>query len=377
MKRVVGRKHVRAAVALLGLGVVAAGVLAADNGAIKVDRDFGVNQPAMFVPDEFIVVLTADARRDAVADVDRSGVPTVNLPSLQDVIGRNGVTRFARQFPTAKPQAPGSKFHDLTGHYKVKLGPGANLGAVMSAFARNPNVDRTELIGIHPVYHNCATGTVSTPNDTYYDNPPPEFDWPQWDLWDTWGIDADMAWTDQTGDTSVVVVAMDTGGRYYHKDLGGNNPPGPDDNDTDGNVWVNPYEIPDNGIDDEGNGKIDDVVGWDFVDGVTGCSSGEDCSTPDNDPRDFNGHGTHTSGTMAAITNNARSVAGIAGGWGDGTTGSAGNGSKIMCMRIGWDSPVGGYVRMDFAAQAMNYVTDMKNRGVNVAAVNASWGSSN
>ncbi|HWO56429.1 MAG TPA: S8 family serine peptidase [bacterium] len=112
--------------------------------------------------------------------------------------------------------------------------------------------------------------------------------------------------------------------------------------------------------------------------GVTGCASGEDCSTIDNNPMDFNGHGTHTAGTMAAITNNARAVAGIAGGFGDGTTASPGNGCKIMCMRIGWSDAAGnGFVRMDFAAQAINYVVGMKQRGVNVAAINCSWGSSN
>lgn len=356
--------------------MVAAVAAADDNGAVRVERDFTVRQPDMFVADELIVVLTADARRAAAVGVDQSGAPVVNLPDLQDVIDRNGVTRFARQFPTAQPQPVESKFHDLTGYYKVKIGPGATLDDTLAAFTRNPRVDHVEKIGIHPVF-GCATGTPLTPNDTWYDNPPPTFAWPQWDLWDVEGIDADLAWSIETGDESVVVVGMDSGVRYIHADLGGPDAPGPGDNVTNGNVWVNPYEIPNNGIDDDGNGRIDDVVGWDFVTGVTGCSAGEDCNVEDNDPRDFNGHGTHTAGTMAAITNNASGIAGIAGGFGNGTTGAPGDGSKIMCMRIGWSTPLGGFVRMDFAAQAMNYVTDMKLRGVNVAAVNASWGSSN
>ena len=62
---------------------------------------------------------------------------------------------------------------------------------------------------------------------------------------------------------------------------------------------------------------------------------------------DFNGHGPHTAGTMAALTKNARSVAGIAGGFGDGTTASVGNGCKVMCMRIGWSDAAGnGFVNM-------------------------------
>ncbi len=97
-------------------------------------------------------------------------------------------------------------------------------------------------------------------------------------------IDAPEAWDQQTG-TDVVVAVIDTGLDYNHEDIVGN-------------VWTNPGEIPGNGIDDDNNGYIDDVRGWDFVNG-------------DNDPFDDNDHGTHVSGTIAAVGNNGIGVAGV------------------------------------------------------------------
>jgi len=167
-------------------------------------------------------------------------------------------------------------------------------------------------------------------------------------------------WAEAQGDSNIVIAIIDSGVDWQHPDLGGTNA-----DYTDGAIqmnWVEYFGTP--GSDDDGNGKIDDFRGWDFVYSTTNPWPGEDSSYADNDPMDFGGHGTGTAGCVAAITNNGTGISGTAGG------------CKILALRAGWlmDDGEGhsvGVVGMAFAAQAIVYATD---NGANL--INCSWGSS-
>ncbi|EKD76279.1 MAG: peptidase S8/S53 subtilisin kexin sedolisin [uncultured bacterium] len=128
-----------------------------------------------------------------------------------------------------------------------------------------------------------------TPDDTYFSS--------QLHLEQSTDADIDIAtaWDTTTGDRSIVVAVIDSGIDLDHPDL------------VD-NIWINSDEIADNGIDDDENGYIDDVNGWDFID-----NDNDPNSTPDSvSPNDtYVLHGTHVSGIIGATGNNGQGVAGI------------------------------------------------------------------
>ncbi|MDH6106571.1 S8 family serine peptidase [Anabaenopsis tanganyikae CS-531] len=141
-------------------------------------------------------------------------------------------------------------------------------------------------------------------------------------------IDAPEAWDIQTGNPDLVIGVIDTGVDYTHPDLVGN-------------IWTNTGEIAGNGIDDDGNGYIDDIRGWDFA-------------YNDNNPMDVGGHGTHVSGTIAGKGNNAVGVTGVA--WN----------AKIMPLKFLDDT---GFGSTSNAILAVDYATAQ-----GVKLTNNSWG---
>lgn len=350
----------------LGLAVASAAWASSEKPlvlSIDVEASRSAQIPDQFVDNELIVVF--DEPTTIQVDTIAPLIQATGVSSLDQLGRKFGVSELRKQFPgsdTALAKAAG--LPDLSGYYVVRFDPArASLDEVMSAYAADPFVIKVEPIGIHPVY--------AVPNDGNYPS--------QWHLnqANDRDIDAPEGWNIGTGGPSVIVAVLDTGVRYYHKDLGGSAASASNPTAADGNMWLNLAEKNGiTGVDDDGNGYVDDWVGWDFVTGLTGCWSGEDCSTADNDPRDFNGHGTHCAGNVGAINNNGYATASAAGGWGNGTMQPAANGTKVMALRMGYSASYlgqeAGFVRMDFAASAFYYAA---NKGARIAS--CSWGSSN
>lgn len=153
------------------------------------------------------------------------------------------------------------------GIYSVALTPGTDVAAAVA-------------------YYNSAAGVLTAapdavvrlqqtmPNDTSYSS-----------LYGMTKIGAPTAWDTTTGASNFVVAVIDSGVDYTHPDLAAN-------------MWKNPGETAGDGIDNDGNGYVDDVYGWDFA-------------NDDSDPFDDNNHGTHVAGTIGAVGNNSRGVVGV------------------------------------------------------------------
>src|SRR6266404_2490807 len=148
-------------------------------------------------------------------------------------------------------------------------------------------------------------------------------------------IDVDKAWDITTGNSNVVVGVLDGGIDISHQDL-------------QENIWTNPGEIPGNGIDDDGNGLVDDVHGWDF--------HHNDNTVFDNE--DGDDHGTHVAGIIGARGNNSLGIAGVC--W---------NVSVLPVKVLG---PNGGSISNIIAGYG--YVKNLRARGVNIRVLNNSYG---
>jgi len=208
----------------------------------------------------------------------------------------------------AQPPAPAAPSF-VPGEILVKFKPGTtteSASSVISTFGMQPvqlfpelDVHRCRLpegTDVEAALRACkgdATIAFAEPNYIYFASRLPND--PRFaELWglqndDDFDIDAPEAWEAQTGLPEVLVAIIDTGVDYNHEDLRAN-------------AWRNPGEIGNgretNRTDDDSNGFVDDVFGWDFA-------------GKDNDPMDDNGHGSHVAGTIAAAGNNGVGVVGV------------------------------------------------------------------
>ena len=231
-----------------------------------------------------------------------------------EVIVRAGVGVSQDALRAAVAQVGGSIAADdggmhALGYFRVELPQDTTADDAISALSGTAEVAKAE--------RNILVQLFATPSDPLYSQ-----------LWGMAKINAPAAWDTNTGSSDILVAVSDTGMDYTHPDL-------------TANVWTNPGEIPGNGKDDDGNGYIDDVHGWDFANN-------------DSDPMDDHGHGTHVSGTIGAAANNGVGVAGI--NW------------HVKIQAVKFLSASGGGSTWA-GAQTLLYAATMKAR-----VVNASWG---
>ncbi|OGP93795.1 MAG: hypothetical protein A2157_12395 [Deltaproteobacteria bacterium RBG_16_47_11] len=217
------------------------------------------------------------------------------------------------------------KFPSINIEY-VKLKESLTVEEAIALYLTNPEVEYAE--------PNFLFSILILPNDPYFNN-----------LWGldnsgqtggTPGVDIDIlrAWDITTGNSNVVVAIVDTGTDDTHPDLSDN-------------IWTNLAElngVP--GVDDDGNGYVDDIRGLDTYGN-------------DTDPMDDHGHGTHVAGTVGAIGNNGMGVTGV--NW---------HIKLIPCKFLNQD----GYGYTDGALECLEYVRALKEGGVNIVATNNSWG---
>jgi len=209
--------------------------------------------------------------------------------------------------------------------YKVILAEGASVEEAVVKLENDPDVESAQ--------PNYIMGLHMAPDDTYYQT---SGTWGQpYD--DLWGLKVDKlnceaAWDISQGE-GVTVAVIDTGIDCNHEDIADN-------------IWINGAELNGtSGVDDDGNGYVDDIRGWDF--------SGDSAypPIPDNDPSDYYGHGTHCAGIIAAVGNNSKGIIGVA------------PKAKVMPIKI---FP---HALIDISAQAIKYAAD---NGARV--LSCSWG---
>ena len=270
----------------------------------------------------------------------------------QKAVENAGGVRLQRVFPSTPGKEALEKQFGLDRWYEAVLDEGDNVHSKVQTVSRIGNVQVVEYGAIatkdseNTVY--SALPEVKAEASAIFNDPSLSDQW-QYKNYGNSSISktalagADLnvydVWDSLTcGDPDIIVAVVDEGVKWSHPDL-------------KDNMWVNKKEIPNNGIDDDGNGYVDDVYGFNFV---TGTQTGKDGPWGNGEiewsAEGNSGHGTHCAGTIAAVNNNGKGVAGVAGGSG------TGDGCRIMSCQI-FSGNYG--ATLAATARAIKYAADM------------------
>ena len=279
------------------------------------------------------IVVKFDSATMKAVNRESFKVGRTEIPALDKVAVHHGAKLIKVQFPGShERKIHKGKVIELSGWHTIEFEKDIDPRTIVEEYKKIPGVISAEPVAITSL-------TEMTPDDTTSCCISSECGY---DLqWHLSKIQAPAAWNITTGNPSIIVAVLDTGIRYYHKDLGGSDASYTTPTSTNGNMWINAVEK--NGttnVDDDGNGYVDDWIGWNWIDG-------------NNDPDDTDGHGTSCASVVAALNDNGYKMASVAGGWGNGTLQPKGNGVKVMALKVG-----GGYSYMDYVAEALVYAAE-------------------
>lgn len=275
-------------------------------------------------------------RASATLSKTRAGRYEISSPAIAASLQRFGAHDITALLPENAPT-------DLQSLVLVRFaGTAVDLSAAINALNQLSEIEYAQPnhvfnVAAIPPSNSSNHLAIELPNDSLFAS--------QWALQT---LRAPEAWRLTTGDPNILIAVIDTGMDFKHPDL-------------QTGIWINSGEDLNrnrkvdasdfNGIDDDGNGFIDDLRGWDFTDAPS-FPDGGDYRERDNDPADENGHGTAVTGIIAATANNRLGIAGLA------------PGCRVMALRAGTSR---GLLEEDDVASAIVYAVMNGARLINMS----------